>query len=164
MKAKLILIGGVSRSGKSTLAKELESLLPNSISLDQDDFILPESQIPKIKERTDWEDPNSIDWDPLVNKLNQLATQHDFLILEGIFAFNSHQINAWADYSIYLNLPYDSFFKRRKEETRWGIEPDWYLEHVWNAHQQYANPHQITYQKDSAYTDQLAREIAQTFL
>lgn len=159
MKAKLILIGGVSRSGKSTLAGELTSLLTNCISLSQDNFVLAKEQIPTIKNRIDWEEPKSINWTSLIDRIDELSKHHSFIIIEGIFAFNSSIINDLAVYKVYLELDYELFTERRKDEKRWGPEPAWYLEHVWNAHEKFANPYQIEFQTCCPYSTSLAQEI-----
>ena len=66
----IIGIGGVSRSGKSTLAALIYRLYTEggqtAIVLAQDDFVFPTEQIPKIRngseEEIDWEIPESIDF------------------------------------------------------------------------------------------------------
>ena len=164
MKAKLIVIGGVSRSGKTTLAGELASLLPNAIIISQDDFVLSEKFIPTIKDRINWEDTKSIDWISLIDQLNQLLSQYQFILLEGIFAYNSLVINDLVDYAIYLKLDYKMFIERRRQETRWGMEPHWYIDHVWKAHLKFANPYHIEFQNYCPYSPSLAEEIAQSLL
>jgi uridine kinase len=161
MKSKLILIGGVSRSGKTTLAKQLSLLLPNTRIISQDDFVLPSSSLPLIRDRYDWDSPESIDWSILYRHITQELTQHEHVILEGIFAYNSQKINRLSDYNIYLSLDQSTFQERRKKETRWGTEPSWYMAHVWNAHIRLANPHGVRIDHKRRYTKELAKELAQ---
>lgn len=139
--AKLILIGGVSRSGKSSLAQYLTQHLPLSIHIDQDTFVLPEPQIPTIKDRTDWEVPESIDWKKLDTTTTNYLNRYEFVILEGIFAFQQESLNQLADLKIELKLPKEEFLAKRKQEQRWGEEPQWFIEHVWKAHLIHSNPH-----------------------
>lgn len=141
--AKLILIAGVSRSGKSTLANKLSVGLPNAIVLHQDEFVLPESDLPMINERIDWEKPETINWEVLIDKIDSYKAQ-DYIILEGIFALSNTALLEKADHKILLDLSYHEFIARRKTEKRWGKEPAWFLEHVWHSHLKYHNPHKTT--------------------
>ncbi|EGG01825.1 uncharacterized protein MELLADRAFT_50002 [Melampsora larici-populina 98AG31] len=64
-KVVIIAVGGPSCSGKTTLAKHLHRILPNSIILHQDDFAPPAEEIPlhPIHNVKDWDDPKgAIDW------------------------------------------------------------------------------------------------------
>ena len=69
----LILIGGCSRSGKSSWAQKLvwQHRLENktAVVLCQDDFVKHIDKIPKIRDRTDWETPHSIDYERLITVL-----------------------------------------------------------------------------------------------
>ncbi|ETW80261.1 hypothetical protein HETIRDRAFT_440275 [Heterobasidion irregulare TC 32-1] len=61
----LVGIGGATCSGKTTLAKHLRRLLPNSFIIHQDDFAPPQSTLPihpKLNVQ-DWDSaPTAIDW------------------------------------------------------------------------------------------------------
>ncbi|MEL6252490.1 MAG: hypothetical protein AAFR87_10815, partial [Bacteroidota bacterium] len=59
----LIGIGGLSRSGKTKLAKRVKGLYKEQkvILLHQDDFVKAEEDIPLIQNHIDWEVPESID-------------------------------------------------------------------------------------------------------
>lgn len=132
--SRLIAIGGVSRSGKSSLALKLSAALPNSIVLHQDDFVKSEAHIPQINGRTDWEHPDSIDWPSWKESIKEALAKHNFVIIEGLFAFYDHAINSQIYKAIYLSIDKTTFLERRRNETRWGHEPDWFIEHVWEAH------------------------------
>jgi nicotinamide/nicotinate riboside kinase len=135
--SRLIAIGGVSRSGKSSLALKLLAALPDSIVLHQDDFVKSEDQIPQINGRTDWEHPDSIDWPLWKESINTALAKHKYVIIEGLFAFYDTSINSRIHKAIYLSIDKATFLERRRKETRWGIEPDWFIEHVWKAHWNY---------------------------
>lgn len=141
--AKLILIGGVSRSGKSSLAKALQQDLSNATILHQDEFVLPHDQIPKVRDRIDWERPESIDWDALLIAYSSGRDKHQYIIIEGIFAFSNLTLNRIADFTVLLTLDKEQFFERRKVEHRWGEEPNWFIEHVWKSHTLFHNPHKL---------------------
>ena len=147
MKASILAIGGISRSGKSTLAhqlaKELASLALDAMVISQDDYCLPAVLLPKIKGVPDWEVPASMDWDRYHEAVFQAKQTHDWIIVEGLFVFDDHQLNTQYDHQIVLEISYEVFMKRRNVEQRWGIEPAWYIQYVWDAYQ-LRNPHPKT--------------------
>ena len=137
---KVIGIGGLSRSGKSTLALWLHQQLPRSIMLCHDDFPQDETLIPKVKDRVDWEHPESINWKLWQRAIESQANDCDYLILEGLFQFRQEALPLAPDRLFYLGVAREVFLKARREETRWGPEPEWYLQHVWDSHFQYGLP------------------------
>ncbi|WP_420387495.1 uridine kinase family protein [Roseivirga sp.] len=141
--SQLVLIAGVSRSGKSSLAKELCSRLNKAVHLDQDNFVKEEDEIPLINDRIDWETPESINWAKWTQAIAKATSEHDYVIAEGIFTLSDLQLVKQADISILLSIDEVEFKKRRHQEKRWGAEPDWFIQHVWNAHLKNHNPHQI---------------------
>ena len=54
----IVAIDGASCSGKTTLAKHLQRILPNAVILHQDDFAPPQEQIPlhPVHGVQDWDD------------------------------------------------------------------------------------------------------------
>lgn len=142
--AKLILIAGVSRSGKTSLADKLAYDLPNAIVLHQDEFVLNESVLPLVKGRIDWEKPETIDWNRLLTAHDDTSQQHEFVIIEGIFALSNLHLAKASAFKIILTLDRVEFIKRRKEEKRWGDEPDWFIKHVWDSHLAFHNPHNLS--------------------
>lgn len=135
--SRLIAIGGVSRSGKSSLALKLLAALPDSTVLHQDDFVKSEEQIPQINGRTDWEHPDSINWPIWKESIDKALSKHYYVIIEGLFAFYDASINIQIHKAIYLSIDKATFLERRRQETRWGNEPEWFIEHVWDAHWKY---------------------------
>jgi uridine kinase len=131
----VIGIGGVSRAGKSTLAGKIASWLPNKkVSiLEMDDFVFPEQQIPKIKNETDWEVPESVDYTRLAKSIAEEKNSSDIVIIEGIMIFNDPKILALYDRKIFIEIDYDSFILRKRKDKRWEI-PDWYFEHIWTSY------------------------------
>lgn len=131
----IIGIGGPSQAGKSTLAKGLLERLEGSVSiLSQDDFVKAEHDIPMVRDRIDWESPLSINLDKLLQHLEELSSANSTVIVEGIFAYSFPELNAIYDKAILIEIDKPTFWNRRKKETRWGKEPDWFLEHVWSAY------------------------------
>ncbi|KAF8893914.1 P-loop containing nucleoside triphosphate hydrolase protein [Infundibulicybe gibba] len=65
----LVGIGGATCSGKTTLAKHLRDILPDSVIIHQDDFAPPQELVPvhPIHQVQDWDAaPGAISWDRLV--------------------------------------------------------------------------------------------------
>lgn len=135
----IIGIGGCSRSGKSSLARQIRdySVDKRVLILDMDDFVFPESKIPKIKGRTDWERPESVDFKSLGRTIESEIDNHDVIIVEGILVFANLKLLELYDTKVWIQISKETFLNRRKMETRWGDEPDWFLEHVWESHQRY---------------------------
>ena len=131
----IIGIGGVSRSGKSDLAQKLCGYLGKEkcAVLDLDDFVLPQALLPEIKGRIDWESPETINWALVFQIIEE--NQKEYLIIEGIFAFSNPYLVDKYDLKIIIRIPKELFIERRKKETRWGPEPRWYIEHVWETHE-----------------------------
>ena len=150
MPGKLILIGGVSRSGKSTLAQQLASKLDNSAYLEQDFVVRPEEELPTIQDRIDWDHPDSVDWISWQVAIENNLRNYDWVIAEGIFAFANKELNSKSHFTIELIINQETFLEERREETRWGEEPEWFLEHVWQAHQRLRNPHNIQFDLNSS--------------
>jgi nicotinamide/nicotinate riboside kinase len=146
MKAALIAIGGISRSGKSTLAyllAERLSLHRHSCEvISQDDFCLPSGMLPLVKGIPDWEQPESMDWDRYHEKIYQASKQHQYLIIEGLFVFDDPVYRKDYSCEIELEIDHETFMNRRNVEQRWGKEPEWYIRYVWEVYQQ-RNPKPI---------------------
>lgn len=137
--AFIIGIGGASRSGKSTLAQRLkEELAPNRVfSLDMDEYVFDEKDIPHIKGHPDWEVPKSIDYKRVEHTIQESKSKYDVIIVEGILAFANPSLNGQYDLTVFMEISKDTYFERRRVETRWGKDPEWYLEYVWEAHLKY---------------------------
>lgn len=157
--SQLILIAGVSRSGKSSLARDLCAKLKNAIHLDQDEFVKAVEEIPLIEDRTDWETPESIDWKKWKSAIDKALQSNSFVIAEGIFALGDLKLVQQAKTRILLSLEKEEYLRRRKQETRWGEEPDWFLEHVWQSHLKHHNPFQI--QPDIAISNYAPADLQQ---
>lgn len=137
---KIIGIGGVSQSGKSSLAEKIKKRFSgNTLVWSQDDFTNPESQIPKINNLTDWEHPDSIDFQQIKNLIEAQKENYDLIILEGLLAFHDDELANFFDIKIMLTISKDTFLQRRKQETRWGSEPDWFIHHVWDSFLNFGN-------------------------
>jgi uridine kinase len=131
----VIGIGGVSRSGKSSLSKQIrEWYSQNTVEiLSMDEYVFPESHIPKVRDETDWEVPDSVDYEKLASAISHSREKTDLLIVEGILIFNDLKVSALFDKKIFIDIDYETFITRKKADTRWN-EPGWYIEHIWTSY------------------------------
>ena len=132
----VIGIGGVSNAGKTTLATRLKNELePLRVCvLCQDDFAKPVSEIPRIRGHVDWETPESIDLAKYYKHILEAQRTHDIVIAEGLFAFCDNHFNKHYDKRIFLTINKKTFWERKSKDLRWGKEPEWYMEHIWQSH------------------------------
>lgn len=132
----IIGIGGVSRAGKTTLAFKIREWLGKKqvCILHQDKYIQPEHSIPKIKGRIDWEHPYSLDFDKLIDLVKEMEKKYPVVIVEGLMAFHHPELLKMMDRKIYIRISKDAFLNRKTLDNRWGNEPDWYINHIWESH------------------------------
>lgn len=143
----IIAIGGVSTAGKTTLATRLrDAFTGQRISLlCQDDFVHDVALIPKIHERVDWEHPDSIHHEKMLQAIIAEKAQNDIVIVEGLMVFWHQETVRLFDKSIYIEIPQQLFRTRKAADNRWGNEPEWYIDHIWNSFQQYGIPQNKTH-------------------
>ncbi|MBK6393049.1 MAG: hypothetical protein KA109_01905 [Saprospiraceae bacterium] len=134
----IIGIGGVSRAGKTTLANQLSKRIKGKTIgiLKQDDFV-KKDHLPMIRDHIDWEHPDSIDWKSLLSAIQSYKKKYDLVIVEGLFAFYQGNINACYDRCIFVYIEKDLFWKRKKQDLRWGREPNWFVHHIWESYVEY---------------------------
>ncbi|WP_425390466.1 uridine kinase family protein [Ekhidna sp.] len=132
----IIGIGGASQSGKSTLSKRLEKLFSQKKVhiIEMDKYTFLEKNIPKINGLTNWEVPESIDFNKILEAIKDSRQNYDIIIVEGMLAFIYETLNKEYDLTIFMKIGKNTFIRRREKETRWGSEPAWYLKHVWEAY------------------------------
>ena len=135
--AKIIGIGGMSRSGKTLLAQKLGTHWGSdrSIVISLDDYAKPQSLIPTIHGVANWEIPESIDYKKLLKATQEAAQRFEWVIVEGLLVFHNEELNALFDYRLILEIDRSTFIDRRSKEARWGAESPAYLQHVWDEYQ-----------------------------
>ncbi|KIK09315.1 hypothetical protein K443DRAFT_671813 [Laccaria amethystina LaAM-08-1] len=82
MKVILVGIGGATCSGKTTLAKHINGILPDSVIIHQDDFAPPQELVPihPIHGVQDWDAaPGAISWPRLIDFLRHVKSTGEIL-------------------------------------------------------------------------------------
>lgn len=132
-------IGGVSRAGKTTLAEYISNLYPKkkALLISMDDYVLDEKNIPRIKDRIDWETPASVDYERIRQTIEENINKYDLIITEGILIFYSDEVNRLFNKRIFIDIPKSLFYIRRHSDKRWGEEPKWYIDYVWDSYLKY---------------------------
>ena len=142
----LIGIGGVSRAGKSTLAKLIaQALLEKGKSVEiihQDEWVINEVDLPRIRDKADWETPESIDWPTIKIEIVLSLKQNDIVLLEGLFCFSNSKVLQMMNRKYFVRISKKLFKQRKIEDLRWGgiPEPSWYIEHIWTAYKKFGSP------------------------
>lgn len=138
MDVKLILIGGGTASGKTTMAKKISEFFDDVLIISIDNYYNSNWNIPlKEREKINYDHPKSIEWALFKNQLRDLIggrsvkmPQYDFtkhermrerihvepasiIIVDGIFALYDEEIRSMADIKIYVDTPSDIRFIRR---------------------------------------------------
>jgi uridine kinase len=132
----IIAIGGISNAGKSILAERIAGYYKDksTIILCQDNYANPTSEIPKIAGHTNWEIPESINFDRFYNKIIECAEKYYIVIAEGLFVYYEPRLIELFDKRIYITVDKETFLDRKRKDMRWGKEPEWYIEHIWESH------------------------------
>lgn len=132
----IVAIAGVSQAGKSTLAGMLRTALGahQTTLLCQDDFIRNVDLIPKINDHIDWEHPESLDHEKFREAIVAESQRNKFVIVEGLMVLWDEPTRKLFDRCIFIEIDKLTFFKRKAADERWGIEPDWYVEHIWESY------------------------------
>ncbi len=136
----IIGIGGTSRSGKTSLANALGELLDKSVVIHQDEFNAP--GLPTIRDHIDWEIPEAVDYAGIIDAIKKYSDQFENIIVEGILIFANEALNSMFNRRILLILDEQTFLKRKNNDLRWGQEPEWYVQHIWDSHLKYGYPNQ----------------------
>lgn len=132
----IIGIGGVSRAGKTTLAFKIREWFGKAhvCILHQDQYIQDESNMPLIKNHIDWEHPDSLDFEMFKKITNEKAKEYSIVIVEGLMVFHDDELNEMMDRKIYIKISKEAFLSRKTMDNRWGKEPEWYIDHIWQSH------------------------------
>jgi uridine kinase len=144
----IIAVGGCSTSGKSKFASQLANMLQNNYEkktkiLCQDDFVKQKKDIPLINGHTDWEIPESIEFMLFKNAIIHADENNEIVIAEGLMIYFLPEINKLYDLNFFIDINRKTFFERKTKDFRWGKEPIWYIEHIWESFLKYGQPETV---------------------
>lgn len=135
-------IGGVSRSGKTTLTKLLKQrLFPDAYLIHQDDYVVPENKMPHWNEELDWEHPACIDFNRMSEAILGATKRHNHVIVEGFLIFYDPTVMSLFDKTVFIQIDRETFFDRKRMDLRWGRVSDDYMQHIWNSYLKYGKRH-----------------------
>ncbi|MCD4774072.1 MAG: hypothetical protein K8R41_11895, partial [Bacteroidales bacterium] len=137
----IIGIGGVSRAGKTTLAYKIRDLYPKQKIrfVHGDDVVKAVEDIPMIRDRVDWECIESFDYEKIIKRIKD-DFDSDIIICEGILIFHNKELFKLFDKKIIAEISKDCFYERKSHDNRWGYEPRWYIDYIWEKYiQHYSN-------------------------
>jgi len=166
VKPRVIGIAGGSGVGKSTTAFYFQDLYPEQVAIVHvDDYQKKSDKVPRLFGMTNWDDPEAIDFDLLLQHLNLLLANHPvevwtkddrdnpdyratgvrlktiiyprpIIILEGYLALYHPDVRKLLSRSFFLDLPYAQRVIRRTK-----IIGDGYTDKILvPMHQQYVEP------------------------
>ncbi|KAH7888434.1 hypothetical protein F5I97DRAFT_1852647 [Phlebopus sp. FC_14] len=129
-KVILVGIGGATCSGKTTLAKHLKNILPNSVIIHQDDFAPPRELIPRhpVYDVEDWDTPQgAIDWSRFRTFLRAVKKEgsipldhrsHDHLNEQKEFPIDAEHFKQWKDEFEHISR---RFKTEKHTQILWGL-------------------------------------------
>lgn len=130
-KAKVIVVSGVTASGKTTFIQKAANLQPNTAVLSFDDYsidALPSA--PSFEEvlREPYEAINQFDIQPLITDLQQIIQHYALILIDFPFGYVHQQLAPAIDKVIYLKTPLDvvlgrlivrDFYQQPEEIINW---------------------------------------------
>ncbi|TRM67931.1 hypothetical protein BD626DRAFT_480229 [Schizophyllum amplum] len=133
MKTRVILVGvgGATCSGKTTLAKHLKRIIPNSVIIHQDDFAPPQELVPIHPKYgvQDWDWPDgAIDWKRMIASLKDVKRtgriaddhySHDHLNEQKDVPIPEEVRARWTQ--TFEELAERTCEKREEEQIIWGL-------------------------------------------
>lgn len=187
--SRVIGIAGGSGVGKSTAAFYFQDLYPEQVViLHIDDYQKKSDKVPHLFGMTNWDDPNAIDFELLLQHLNLLLaghpievwtkddrdnpeyrttgirlktviSPHPLIILEGYLALHHTDIRKLLSHAIFLDLPHAQRVKRRTK-----VIADGYTDKILvPMHQRYVEPTKafanLVIEVDNLSTPQVAKLI-----
>lgn len=123
--ALVIAVGGGSGSGKTTFACRLKNALTEKTKIISLDAYYRDT-LPRLlsplngKIYDDWNCPEAIDLDRVLEEIDRSLTEQEFLIVEGIGALYYTELLKRADVKLFIDLPAPERMMRRVRRNRQG--------------------------------------------
>lgn len=136
----IIGIGGISRSGKTSLSRFLKNELhKKTAEIHLDDYIKDSSHwdffirypvfyLSKLHARFNMEHPNTIDFNRLYEDIVRCEEEYEVVIAEGFLITYDSRIKKLIDKYIHIALSKNIFTQRRTKDFKTNL---WYANHVW---------------------------------
>jgi hypothetical protein len=96
--------------------------------------------LPLVNGKPDWEHPLSIDWTRLKKLVRESLQSYNYIIVEGLLAFHDPELVDLMNHKIFLEISKQLFVERKRKDLRWGLEPEWYIQHIWESYIKYGRP------------------------
>lgn len=169
-KVFIVGIAGGSGSGKSTVAVALcKKYLEKIALLHIDDYFKKKEQVSTLGGFTNWDHPDSIDFErihddlaslksgksvkmvtkselynpnydhSLKNKIEYTIEPKPIVILEGYLALWDQAIRDMFDYKVYLDIPIEESTKRRSA-NKFALDQEYFLKVLAPMHQKHVEP------------------------
>lgn len=138
----VVAIGGPSNAGKSQLARLIADHFSDRkvVVLCQDDFVYPEKELAIINGHTDWDHPDTIDFELFEATIRKASKEYDLVIAEGFLIYYKHSVAELFDRTIFIEITKETFLQRKRKDLRWGREPEWYISYIWDQYLAYGLP------------------------
>ncbi|MEB5857586.1 adenylyl-sulfate kinase [Enterococcus gallinarum] len=109
-KARVIVVSGVTTSGKTTFIQKVANLCPGTAVLSFDDYsidALPSAPSSEALLNEPYEAINQFDIQPLINDLKQIIHHCALILIDFPFGYVHQQLAPAIDKAIYLRTPLD---------------------------------------------------------
>jgi len=145
MPVRVVGIGGISRSGKSSLTKALSTTLYNTIHITQDSYLINPISITDQYLGTidNYENPKCynmgkliVDLTALIKALQALPTVLDYtIIVEGFMVYSNPNLVALLNKYVMITVPKEVCFQRRTatKPMYYADNQYFYEKYLWNG-------------------------------
>ncbi len=151
MQPFLIGVAGPSGAGKSVFCRKVQAAFPGVTRLKLDDFFKDVSEVPKLGDWTDWDHPDALYWDELLQAARDLKAgryamvpnyyrkedrrigekcvfSSEIILVDGFMALHHPELRDLLDLKLFFDLSEASQLSRRKQRQPW-VE-DGYLQNI----------------------------------
>ncbi|MCD6346337.1 MAG: hypothetical protein J7L96_02840, partial [Bacteroidales bacterium] len=69
-----------------------------------------------------------------IKAIKESAEVNDVTIVEGLMVYWKSVLYNLFTCRIFIELDKEEFFRRKQTDLRWGKEPKWYMEYIWDSY------------------------------